>query len=73
MKTKSLKQLEKLTPGLPFWSNDDFCKLVKSLPDDAPVQPLRQMLTQAADRSGCTAHCRSTSSPPSRTSRDLGR
>ena len=55
MKKKSLKQLEKLTPGLPFWSNDDFCKLIKSLPPDAPVKLLRRMLAQAADRIGSQA------------------
>lgn len=52
MKKKSLKQLEKLTPGLPFWSNEEFCALIKSLPKGVSVDALRRLLAQAADRIG---------------------
>lgn len=52
MKKKAPPQLEKLQPGLPFLSNEDFCQLAKSPPEDAPAPVLRQMLLQAVDRIG---------------------
>ncbi|MBZ0137023.1 MAG: hypothetical protein K8I27_11690 [Planctomycetes bacterium] len=52
MKPTSRKQLEKVMPGLPFWSNDDFCKLIKSLPKNVSIEMLKSLLTQAADRIG---------------------
>lgn len=52
MKATSRKQLEKLMPGLPFWSNDDFYELIKSLPKNVSIEMLKGLLTQAADRIG---------------------